>query len=475
MPDKNNPDSQDLHVAFSWSPIRFIRRKQQASLAWRLIFVAGLWALVSLVVAGAILVALFREAGEKALDKRLEVHMTAIVSSLATEDGQKQKKPVLRGIGDPRFTMPLSGWYWTVQRRGDVLFESESLFGDTLRLQDMKGKLELKRNITGPAGHDLRLLQKRIQFSGLQPVTIAIAGSTRELGESTASFAWQAAITLGVLGLGLVAAIFLQVRFGLRPLSELQESLGRVRQGKEEQVQEDLPKELKPLAVELNALIHSNREVVEHSRTQVGNLAHALKTPLSVIANEARSSDEPLALKVSEQADLMRGQVQHYLEKARMAAQRRVIGVSCEAAPVVSRMSRAMEKIHRDKEPEITVDMDETLLFRGEQQDLEEILGNLLDNACKWCDKKVSVTLKNNNSATSRISLIVEDDGPGLGAEEKKRSLRRGQRLDETVPGTGLGLSIIVDIAGIYGGSFELGDSELGGVKATVILPSLTI
>ncbi|WP_189434934.1 ATP-binding protein [Pseudovibrio japonicus] len=473
MPDKTSSDRSSTGDSSRWNLIGFIRRKQQASLAWRLIFVAMLWALVSLVFAGAILVALFREAGVNALDDRLEVHMTAIVSALAAEGDQQDL--ALRGIGDPRFSMPLSGWYWTVQRNDNILFESESLFGDKLKLEPMRGARELKRDIVGPAGRDLRVLQRRILFSGLQSVTIAVAGSTREVGESTASFAWQAAITLGALGLGLVAAIFLQVRFGLRPLNELQESLGRVRQGKEEEVQEKLPKELKPLAVELNALIHSNREVVEHSRTQVGNLAHALKTPLSVISNEARSSDDPLAQKVSEQADLMKGQVQHYLEKARMAAQRRVIGVSCEAAPVVTRMARAMEKIHRDKEPDISVEMDEALLFRGEQQDLEEILGNLLDNACKWCDKKVSVTLKNNNSATSFMCLIVEDDGPGLGAEEKKRALRRGQRLDETVPGTGLGLSIIVDIAGIYGGSFELCDSELGGLKATVILPSLTI
>ncbi len=473
MPDTSNTEKDGAQPETGWNPIRYIRRKQQASLAWRLIFVAGLWALVSLIVAGAVLVALFREAGEKALDDRLEVHMTAIISVLASEGEQISPDP--RRIGDPRFNMPLSGWYWTVQSGSSVLFESESLFGDVLKLPGLNGALEAKSNIIGPAGRELRLLQKRIQFGSQPPVTIAVAASTKELGESTASFARQAAITLGILGFGLIAAIFLQVRFGLRPLTELQESLGRVRQGKEEEVQEDLPKELKPLAVELNALIHSNREVVEHSRTQVGNLAHALKTPLSVITNEARSSQEPLAQKVSEQADIMRGQVQHYLEKARMAAQRRVIGVSCEAAPVITRMARAMEKIHRDKAPQITVSIDETLLFRGEQQDLEEILGNLLDNACKWCDKKVSVTLKNNDSSASLLKLIVEDDGPGLGTEEKKRALRRGQRLDETVPGTGLGLSILVDIAGVYGGSFELDDSKLGGLKATVILPSLTV
>ncbi len=424
MPDRTSSDRSSPEGSSRWNLIGFIRRKQQASLAWRLIFVAMLWALVSLVVAGAILVALFREAGVNALDDRLEVHMTAIVSALAAEG--EQRGPVLRGIGDPRFNMPLSGWYWSVQRDGKILYESDSLFGDELSLLPMRGQRQVKQNVVGPAGRELRMIQRRFQFNGRPSVTIAVAGSIKEVGDSTASFAWQAAITLGALGLGLVAAIFLQVRFGLRPLTELQESLGRVRQGKEEAVQEELPKELKPLAVELNALIHSNREVVEHSRTQVGNLAHALKTPLSVISNEARTSDDPLAQKVSEQADLMKGQIQHYLEKARMAAQRRVIGVSCEAAPVVTRMARAMEKIHRDKEPDISVEMDEALLFRGEQQDLEEILGNLLDNACKWCDKKVSVTLKNNNSATSFMCLIVEDDGPGLGPEEKKK--RAAQR-----------------------------------------------
>ncbi|SDQ89258.1 ATP-binding protein [Pseudovibrio sp. Tun.PSC04-5.I4] len=473
MPDTDSKPQMASKGLNRWNLIRYIRKQQQTSLAWRLIFVAGLWAIVTLFVAGAILVALFREAGEKALDDRLDVHMTAIVSLIANV-GDQQKLET-RQIGDPRFTMPLSGWYWTVQRDGKVLYESDSLFGDTLKMPNLGGVSEATRNIIGPAGRDLRLLQKRIQFGSETPVTIAVAGSTRELGESTTSFAWQAATTLGVLGLGLIGAIFLQVRFGLRPLNELQDSFGRVRQGKEEEVLEDLPKELKPLAVELNALIHSNREVVEHSRTQVGNLAHALKTPLSVITNEARSSDDPLAMKVSEQADLMRGQVQHYLEKARMAAQRRVIGVSCEAGPIIARMARAMEKIHRDKEPEISVEMDEGLLFRGEQQDLEEILGNLLDNACKWCDKKVSVTLKTHNSSASLICLIVEDDGPGLGPEERKRAVRRGQRLDETVPGTGLGLSIVVDIAGVYGGAFELGSSKLGGLKATVTLPALSI
>ena len=463
------PDDKANTTSHSWNPIGILARLQRASLSWRLIIVAGLWALISLMIAGAILVALFREAGVKALDDRLDVHMTAIVSTLASaRPGQDLSAAE---VGDPQFSLPLSGWYWVVERSGKVLHESGSLFGDRLFVPALGRSGELRQEVVGPARRDLRMLVRRIQIRGAEPVIIAVTGTTKELGESTASFALQAAITLGVLGLGLIAAIFLQVRFGLRPLRDLQESLGRVRQGKDEAVFEDLPKELKPLATELNALIHSNREVVEHSRTQVGNLAHALKTPLSVITNEARGSDDPVAQKVAEQADVMRGQVQHYLEKARMAAQRRVLGVSCEVAPVVERFARTMQKIYRDKDLDLDVHIGTQVLFRGEQQDLEEILGNLLDNACKWCDKKVSVTLKKQNNAASTFTILVEDDGPGLSESEQKQALQRGKRLDETVPGSGLGLSIISDIISIYGGTLTLGEARIGGLKVEVELP----
>ena len=225
-------------------------------------------------------------------------------------------------------------------------------------------------------------------------------------------------------------------------------------------------------------MLDHSRELVERSRTHVGNLAHALKTPLSVILNEVRGQDAPFAPKVAEQAEVMRSQVHHHLERARMAAQRRVIGVSCDVEPVLARLIRAMTRIHRDRGIDITLDMKTRLRFRGEEQDLEEMAGNLIDNACKWASSRVrvSVTAMGAGEGGERIVIAIADDGPGLGDSEMAEALKRGRRLDETVPGTGLGLSIVVDLAGLYGGDLAL-DRDRGpgggGLVARLVLPAI--
>ncbi|MFN3500416.1 MAG: ATP-binding protein, partial [Pannonibacter indicus] len=327
----------------------------------------------------------------------------------------------------------------------------------------------------GPGNDELRVTQRIISLDG-KSYLIAVAGRTAGLRQDVRAFAGQVALTLFVFGLGLVAAVFLQVRYGLMPLKRLQASLAAVRQGDAERVEEDLPSELAPLAVELNALIASNREVVERARTHVGNLAHALKTPLSVISNEARAQGGPFAEKMAEQAGIMRTQVDHHLERARMAAQRRVIGVATPAEPVLTKLARVMERIHDAKGLDISADCAEGMRFRGEQQDLEEMAGNLMDNACKWARYEVRLTSRLTDTGTPGrqfIEIIVEDDGPGLTEEQRKEAVKRGKRLDESVPGTGLGLSIVADLAGLYGGSFELSSSELGGLKARLLLPAV--
>ncbi|MDD7909132.1 ATP-binding protein [Pseudovibrio exalbescens] len=454
-----------------------VKKKRRMALSIRLILVAALWSFFTLIIAGGVLVALFQKSSIEALDDRLDVHMTSIIGSIARNMPDKPERPA--ALGEARFDLPLSGWYWTIRDAADpsvVIYDSVSLFGDRLEFEEPEKQVEKQFYTTGPAGQQLRVQWDTIGFSDGSSYLIAVAGSTSEVDQRTTSFAQLAAATLGILGLGLVAAIVLQVRYGLWPVTNLQASLAAVRRGDAEAIDEDLPRELKPLAEELNALIKSNQEIVERSRTHVGNLAHGLKTPLSVILNEARSEDSRFAHKVEEQANLMKDQVTHYLERARMAAQRRVIGVSCEVAPVLSRLTRAMEKIYRDKDLEIDSHLPEELRFRGEQPDLEEVAGNLIDNACKWCDGKVAVRcefVEMQGSTRDMIRLTVEDNGPGLTEIQRKEALRRGKRLDESVPGSGLGLSIIVDLVGVYGGSFELEKSKLGGLKAIVTLPGL--
>lgn len=467
------------------APVAGGTKRPQRSLAARLVFVAALWSTLALALAGVFLVGFYQRASERGLDALLEIHIKALLSELIDTDpnGLKAGGTIAEslraptGQQDPRFSLPLSGWYWTVRKAdsANILYSSESLVGDPLDAPALGDQDRRADFIVGPSGDEVRVLQLRISI-GDTPYVIAVACATAGFWAEIRGFAQMVAITLCIVGLGLTLAIFLQVRFGLRPLTRLRASLTAVRQGEADRIDEALPGELVPLAVELNALIVSNREIVERSRTHVGNLAHGLKTPLSVIANEARANSGPLADKVSEQASIMSMQIQHHLERARIAAQRRVIGVSCDTGPVLDRLIRAMEKIYRDKAVAISFEQASGLKFRGEGQDLEEMSGNLIDNACKWAGSKVAVRiapLQAPGSNREMFSIVVEDDGPGLSPEQRKEAVKRGRRLDETVPGTGLGLSIVADLAALYGGSLELDTSRWGGLKAVLTLPAL--
>ena len=236
------------------------------------------------------------------------------------------------------------------------------------------------------------------------------------------------------------------------------------------------PAEISPLIKELNAVLESNQEVVDRSRTQVGNLAHALKTPLSVVINEARASHDPGSAKIVEQTELMRRQVNHYLDRARIAAQTDVIGVVTEVEPVVDRLVRVMSRLHDERGIKLISDIPDQARFKGEQQDLEEIVGNLVDNACKWARTKVLVgaTYKppNGLDEPGQLAIRIEDDGPGLTPAEIEEATTRGHRLDETKPGSGLGLSIVSDLVTMYRGTLRLDRSRSGGLLADVELPA---
>jgi len=457
--------------------------RPQRSLAARLVIVAAIWSAITLALAGVFLVSLYERASERAFDAQLEVHIKALISEMLETDADEATAQATATViapsyrGDPRFSLPLSGWYWTVRRADSeaILYASESLVGDPLAAPPL-GDGEISAGfISGPTGDEIRVLQQKISIEGT-PYVIAVGAATASFWADVSEFARLVTLTLCLVGLGLILAIFFQVRLGLRPLVRLKASLAAVRQGDTDKIDEALPKEIAPLAVELNALILSNREIVERARTHVGNLAHGLKTPLSVIANEARASGGALADKVSEQAAIMSTQIQHHLERARMAAQRRVIGVSCETEPVLERLIRAMGKIYRDKGIALKFDHAGAIRFRGESQDLEEMSGNLIDNACKWASTEVRVEVAAlDDPATNRDMFVitVEDDGPGLTPDQRAEAVKRGRRLDETVPGTGLGLSIVADLAALYGGSFALDGSDLGGLKARLVLPAL--
>jgi signal transduction histidine kinase len=450
------------------------------SLALRLFFSAAIWTVAILVVTGVVLSSLYRNAVERAFDRRLDVYLRTLVADVATPDESNDKFP--QTLGEPLFELPLSGWYWQVTRLDTTTPEirsSRSLWDSNLPHLEEGGLLASTGGIrqgyvTGPEDQRLREVERTIDLGDDGRFLVGVAGDPVEIDEETRNFDRALLITFAVLAIVLLLITTFQVRFGLAPLNRISEQLAAIRSGTGERLVGRFPVEIAPLARETNALIEANREIVTRARTHVGNLAHALKTPLSVMLNEAAThGGDPLALKVQEQTEIMRDQVTRHLERARLAARVAVIGTVTEVRPVVDALARTMEKIHHARDIVIEVDAPENARFRGERQDLEEMVGNLVDNACKWAQSRVAVEVASERPEPGRqvVRVIVDDDGRGLSPQEREQVALRGRRLDETKPGSGLGLSIVVELASLYGGGLTLSTAPIGGLRAELVLP----
>jgi signal transduction histidine kinase len=452
------------------------------SLALRLFVSATGWTVVILIVTAVVLSSLYRQAVERSFDRRLSVYLRTLVADISSPDEPADKFP--QSLGEPLFELPLSGWYWQVSRvdgkKKDVRASRSLWDGGLPHLPqpDASGDTGEVREgyVQGPEDQKLRLVERTIDLGDDGRYLVAVAGDAAEIEDETQAFYRALAVTFGALTVVLLLTTMFQVRFGLAPLKRISEALTAIRSGSAERLEGKFPDEIAPLARETNALIEANRQIVERARTHVGNLAHALKTPLSVMVNEAASrGDDPFAMKVQEQTDIMRDQVARHLERARLAARVTVIATLTDIPPVVTALARSMEKIHRDKEIAIELDAPEHARFLGERQDLEEMIGNLLDNACKWAQSRVAVEVvceKPEGSAGQVVRIIVDDDGRGLSPSEREQVAQRGRRLDETKPGSGLGLSIVVELASLYGGSLNLGTAPIGGLRAELVLPA---
>jgi signal transduction histidine kinase len=453
------------------------------SLALRLFVSATAWAVVILLITGIVLSSLYRHAVERAFDRRLGVYLRTLVADVAAPEDASGKFP--QSLGEPLFELPLSGWYWQVTRTDSDKHEvrsSRSLWdGGLPHLQDrgVAAGPDGSRDgyVSGPEEQRLRLVERNIDLGEEGHYLVAVAGDAAEIGQETREFDQALIITFALLAAVLLLTTMFQVRFGLAPLKRITDSLAAIRSGRSEHLAGQFPDEIAPLARETNALIDANKEIVERARTHVGNLAHALKTPLSVMVNEASArGQDPFAKKVLEQADIMRDQVARHLERARLAARLTVVGSITEVEPVVTALARTMEKIHRDRAIAIEVHIESQARFRGERADLEEMLGNLVDNACKWASSrvKIEVVRERPDSADGGpvLRFVVDDDGRGLSPSEREQAATRGRRLDETKPGSGLGLSIVVELAGLYGGELKLGTAPLGGLRAELALPA---
>jgi len=454
------------------------------SLATRLFLSATIWVVVILVITGFVLSSVYRDATERAFDRRLNLYLRTLIAEVATPDEPPDRQ--FQSLGEPLFELPLSGWYWQITRTDTEKPEmrgSRSLWDKKLpKLEDRGNELTAAGirlgYVDGPEGQTLRIVERPVDLGADGKFLVGVAGDASEIFDETRSFDYYLGGTFAALGIVLLLTTIFQVRFGLAPLKRISEAIADIRSGRAERLEGNFPVEIVALARETNALIDANREIVERARTHVGNLAHAIKTPLSVIVNEASTHGaDPFAAKVMEQAETMRSQVAHHLERARIAARVTTVGTVTEVAPAIEALRRTMEKIHRARGILIEAKADPQAKFRGERQDLEEMAGNLVDNACKWTSSRVFIEVTVEPPAepggAPMLRIIVDDDGRGLSAAERAQVSRRGQRLDESKPGSGLGLSIVVDLAALYGGSLSLGHAPIGGLRAELTLPGV--
>ena len=450
----------------------------RGSLARRLVVLAAIWSVPLLAGAGIAQTALFHQAAVSRFDDDLfDVANGLYASSTIDPDGSVDAPP----LTDSRATRAYSGKYWEIAEpngknlhalsRSRSLWDSE-LAGPAIGLAGLKamaGKPYYYDSI-GPVHEPLRAAALMVSLPGRTQPVIFMAAEDRSALEADANrFALETAVFLLILGVGLILPILIQVRVGLQPLFALRREIADVRTGRADRLKGRYPSELTPLAEELNALVEHDQEVVERQRAHVGNLAHALKTPISVMLSEAELNPGALATVVARQAEAMRSHVDHHLRRARAAARAQGLGERTEIAPILEELALTLERIFRERDMEIDWRAPDDLCFLGERQDLLEMAGNVLENACKYSRGRVRVIA----TATSptRLSLTVEDNGPGLPPEARAEVLKRGARLDETEPGSGLGLSIVDELARAYGGGVALADSAMGGLMVTLELP----
>ena len=454
--------------------------KSNASIARRLTLGAGLWSAALLVAGALILTTQYRQAVHRVADERF----SAVVDSLAVyaETGEDGAMFLTRIPGDPRFERAFSGHYWQIAKIVDgsprIVLRSDSLFDAELELSDQlllnananRGQA-IKQSMPGPIGEPMRTLTKAFQLPDQTTVLIITAAADRRPGDQEISrFRLAVVGILGMFGAGLLLGIFFQVRYGLKPLYQMEQEIADVREGYSEEIKGSYPKELISLATELNTLLRHNKEIVVRARTHVGNLAHALKTPISVILNESAGSSSKLSKLVQRQASSMATQVDHHLRRASAATRAQALGSRTPVEKSVTDICRTLNKLFSDKNIKIQSSVSDGLVFRGEKQDLDELLGNVLENACKWTKSLVVITARLGDD--QRLEIIVDDDGLGLNEQERGMVIKRGERLDEATPGSGLGLSIVNDLVGAYGGKLKLEKSPLGGLRVKLGIPA---
>ncbi|WP_084394055.1 sensor histidine kinase [Henriciella pelagia] len=453
-------------------------QRPKLSLSRRLLIGAIIWSIIAVVGGIIAMTVSYRAQTIRLLEQELDSTLITLPRALEIlPDGrvvdQEDKLP-----SDVRYDLPLSGRYWAM-----IAVDADGTFRSDIRSQSLwDGPLPLDAelatealtdpgttkygNAIGPADERLRIAARSITIPNRDTPILLFAAADREATDEGANqLRLLLLISMTFLAGGTLIALWVGLRLALLPFRRVQLHISQIRSGHRAKLDGDYPVEVIPLTDELNKLLDNNRSVVERAQTHVGNLAHALKTPLAVLRNEA-TGNTPLDDVVRRQTESMRSNVDHYLRRAQAAARAEALGVRTEVKPVVDGLVRLLNRLFEASRIEVSSTVPDGIFLRIEQQDLEEMLGNIMENACKWTKSRVEVSMEAGENALMMIH--VDDNGDGLTDAEMAAVVKRGVRLDEKAPGTGLGLSIVTDIAEMNGGQFTLSESPMGGLRATI-------
>ena len=443
------------------------------SLAVRLFLSATIWIILTLFAAGFLLSDLNKKSNLAAFDDRLNLLLETLIgaSRVDSSDGITVVSP----IGDPRFSQPYSGWYWQINSGSKTLSRSRSMW-DQVFTSDKRligGRSQFIDNVSSDKDQrviekkELHVVERKISFPGISsPLVFLVSGDTEEYKDNIDEFDRTLSTTLIVLGVGLMIAVYLQVNYGLLPLNKIKQALFKIRNGDEKKLKDQYPLEVQPLATEINDLLNHNEKIVDRAKTHVGNLAHVLKTPLAVISNEVNESDKVL----KNQIIVMKKHIDRYLKKAHLDSVGKATKEKIDIVKLTKKMLNIFDKLYPNRRITLNHSIKSAFIFSS-LEDMEEVIGNLIENACKYGNSKIFIEIRNINE--EELIFIVSDDGIGLPIEEMNKVFARGFRLDEQKPGTGLGLNIVKDIVETYyKGEVKLRKSEkLGGLEVRIKLP----
>ncbi|WP_447045366.1 sensor histidine kinase [Vreelandella sp. H-I2] len=444
---------------------QWIRRWARRSISMRLLLAALAMIGVALPLAGTLLSHHYHASATQAFDERLAATLNVIIASV-TYDRLTQQLVHDRALGDPRFESVYSGWYWQITDGDQHTLASRSLWDQRLPVIDNENLNA--RSLDGPRGQSLRVVERDIILAPLDaPLHISVAAQDDTLVRDIRKFRhllWGGLTGLGVVLLGVLA---LQVRWGLAPLRRMHANLHDVEQGRAEQLDTRLPEELATLAASMNAVLARDQRLIERGRHTAGNLAHALKTPLSVMRLQLRQLPE--ANRRDWEVELARvdGAVRHHLARASAAGEGvrfAPIDLHTTLTPLINGLARLAQRrgivLRQAWDQKIRVHMDE--------QDIQELVGNLMDNALRWAHSEIQLNVKVNEQ---QLTFTISDNGPGMSEVECQQAVQRGRRLDEQRSGSGLGLAIVTDLVALYNGQMQLTRASTGGLEVVVELP----